>query len=195
MQQALRLFCAIELSDEARGRALEHITRLRRSLPDVRAGWERAEKLHITLKFFGDVEQRIVTDLSLATERAAHSVAPFTLDIAGAGVFVTRGSARVLWLGAQDASGNLKRLHESLERECAAHGFARETRPFHPHLTVARLRQPAGANALAAQHRELGFPAMALHVNELVLMRSELGSNGSRYTPLTRYNLTASGDG
>lgn len=187
-----RLFCAVELSDEVRQHAAQHIARLRNSLPDVRASWDRPEKLHITLKFFGDVEQARVPDLSLAAERAASSVAPFTLAIAGAGVFPPRGAARVLWLGIRDASSNLTRLHAALEDECAAQGFKREERPFHPHLTIARLRQPSGAGRLAAHHIALGFEAAEQNVNGIVLLRSELHPTGSRYTPLSHYRLSSS---
>lgn len=186
-----RLFCAIELSDEVRARAAEHIARLRHSLPDVRAAWDRAEKMHITLKFFGDVEQRRVPELSLATERAAQCASPFTLDIAGAGTFPPRGPALVLWLGVRDASGELAQLRAALEDECAAQGFKREERPFHPHLTIARLRQPAGAGVLAARHRELACQGIEMPVNEIVLLRSELRPNGSLYTPLARHGLRA----
>lgn len=189
-----RLFCAVELSDEVRQRAAEHIARLRNSLPDVRASWDRPEKLHITLKFFGDVEQARAPDLSLAAEHAANSGAPFTLAIAGAGVFPPRGPARVLWLGIRDVSGNLTRLHAALEDECAAQGFTREERHFYPHLTIARLRQPAGAGALAAHHVALGFEAVEQSVTGIVLLRSELHPTGSRYTPLSCHSLTSTGD-
>lgn len=185
----LRLFCAIELSAEVRARAVEHIARLRSQMPDVRASWEREEKLHLTLKFFGDVAQASTPALSQAIELAAKRAAPLTLTIADAGAFPPHGNPRVLWLGVHDSSGSLARLQQILEDECAAADFKREARPFHPHLTIARLRQPAGARALAELHRELGFEAMELTVNEIVLMRSELGPKGSCYTALAHHGL------
>ena len=185
----LRLFYAIELPSEIRERAVEHISQLRLKLPHVRAGWERAEKLHITLKFLGNVEESRAQALSLAAERAIGAFSPFTLAIADAGAFPPRGNPRVLWLGVRDSSGSLTRLQQSLEDECAAAGFKREERSFHPHITIARLRQPAGARELAALHLELGFPAMELTINEIVLMKSDLGPGGSRYTVFTRHRL------
>jgi RNA 2',3'-cyclic 3'-phosphodiesterase len=185
----LRLFCAVELSAEARARAVEHIARLRERLPQARVSWERAEKLHLTLKFFGDVEQGRAQALSEALESAANLGTPFPLHLAGAGAFPPHGAPRVLWLGLSDETGSFARLHQAVERECAAAGFKREERPFHPHLTIARLRQPTGARALAELHRELGFAALELKVNEIVLMRSELDPRGSRYTTLSRHAL------
>jgi 2'-5' RNA ligase len=184
-----RLFCAVELSEEARAAVAAHIARLRGSLPEVRAGWERPEKLHLTLKFFGDTAQERVQALSLAVERAASAFAPFALVAAGTGAFPPRGSARVLWLGLHDASGTLARLQQALENECAAAGLKREERPFHPHITLARPRPSTGARELAALHLATEFPAVEFPVTEVVLIRSELGPKGSRYTALSHHRL------
>lgn len=185
----LRLFCAVELSPEVRARAAAHIARLREKMPHVRAGWEREEKLHITMKFFGAVEHTRADALSQAIDRAAGIVAPFTLNIADAGAFPTHAKPRVLWLGVHDTDGHLSRLYETLEHECAAAGFTRDDRTFHPHITIARLRHPAGTRELADLHRELGFPSIELPVNEIVLMKSELGPKGSCYTALSHHGL------
>jgi RNA 2',3'-cyclic 3'-phosphodiesterase len=188
---SLRLFCAISLSPEVRTRAAQHIAHLRDSLPRVRASWERTEKLHITLKFFGDVEPTRTGSLSDAITRAANNINAFNLVIEGAGFFPTHGNPRVLWLGVHDSHDTLTRLHQTLEDECALSGFNREQRPFHPHVTLARLRQPAGTRQLAALHKETGFAPLELNVNEIVLMKSELGRAGSSYTPLSRHSLSA----
>ena len=188
-----RVFCAIELPEALRSRVGEHTHRLREAFPQVRASWERPEKIHITLKFLGDVEVSRVEELSRAAGRAAAHVEPFELTIAGPGAFPPHGPPRVLWLGIEDASGQLSSLHRSLEDECAAAGFQRDSRPFKPHLTLARIRTPHSARELAAAHRASSFEPQRFNVSELVLMRSELGPSGSRYTPLSRYPLGGRG--
>lgn len=187
----LRVFFAIELPAEIRARAGEHIADLRGRVPDVRAGWERSEKLHLTLKFLGEVEEPRVADLKGAAARAAQSALPFSLRIEGAGAFPPRGLPRILWLGVADDSGALARLQHRLEEECEAEGFQREARPFHPHITIARLRRPEGARRLALLHQEKGFAPAEVPVVDLVLIRSELGPGGSRYTELSRHPLGA----
>ena len=182
-----RVFCAIDLPLDVKSRVAEHAASLRARLPDVRASWEKPEKLHLTLKFLGDVEAARVEELSRAASRAASSVKPFELTIARAGAFPARGAARVLWLGVEDANGRLARLQESLEDECAAAGFAREPRAFKPHLTIARLRTPHGARELADAHRESDFEPQTFKVSELLVIRSELGAGGSRYTTVSRH--------
>jgi 2'-5' RNA ligase len=186
---SLRVFCAVELPEEVREQAADHAARLRERFGEARASWPRAENLHLTLKFLGEIERGRIEALTRAAARAAARSEAFRLTVAGAGAFPPRGPARVLWLGVADASGGLARLHGHLEDECAHEGFTREARPFHPHLTLARLRAPQGARELARLHEEMGFAALAFNVTELVLMRSELGPGGSRYTPLSRHEL------
>jgi 2'-5' RNA ligase len=188
----LRIFCAVELPDELRSRVAERARRLRTEFPDVRASWEKPEKLHITLKFLGDIEHARVEALSGAAARAAASLEPFELTIDEPGSFPPHGQPRVLWLGIVDASGRLALMQRALEAECAAVGFARESRPFKPHLTLARVRSPQGARELAAAHRETPFGPQRFEVSGLVVMRSELGPGGSRYTPLSRHALQRS---
>jgi 2'-5' RNA ligase len=187
----LRVFCAVELPDEPRSRVAERVRRLRAEFPEVRASWERPEKLHITLKFLGDTEPARVEDLSRAAARAVASVEPFELTVDEPGSFPPHGNPRVLWLGIVDASGSLAFMQRELETECAAVSFPREPRPFKPHLTLARIRSPQGARELAAAHRATPFEPQRFEVSELVLMLSELSPRGSRYTPLARHRLGA----
>lgn len=187
----LRVFCAVPLSEEVRARAARHIELLRERAPDIRASWERPEKLHITLKFLGEIEPIRVEALSLAAERAARRTNSFTLSIEGAGAFPPRGLPRVLWLGIKDETGNLAWLQQSLEREAEREGFTRDERAFHPHLTIARLRKPEGARQLAALHQQTGFEAASFPVSKLLVIRSDLGPTGSRYTEISEHSLQA----
>lgn len=191
VDESLRVFCAVELPAEVRAAAAAHVARLRRDFPDARASWVRPEGLHVTLKFIGEVSAARVGDLSRAAAAAVEGSAPFGLSVEEAGTFPPRGAARVLWLGLRDDSGGLARLQQRLETECEAAGFPREPRAFKPHLTLARLRQPEGAYELSEAHRRLTFGPHPFKVSELLVMRSELGPGGSRYTPLSRHALAA----
>ena len=191
-QNLLRLFAAVELSDEARRAAAGHAARLRASSrPGVRVGWEREEKLHLTLKFFGNVGPERAAALSDALARAAANARPFTLSLEATGVFPAPARPAVLWLGLSDPSGELAQLHARLEDECAAAAdFPCERRPFSPHVTLARIRAATHeTRRLARQHLELAFAPVAFQVSEIVLMSSRLGPGGSVYAPLTRHEL------
>ena len=188
-EERWRVFCAVELPPEIRALAAEHVARLRAAVPDARASWPRAENLHLTLKFLGEIARSRVEVLSNAAARAAQNSKAFKLSIEGAGSFPPRGMPRVLWLGVVDSSEGLAQLQSNLEEECVREGFKREERPFHPHLTLARLRAPQHARALVRLHQETGFEAIEFPVTELVVMQSELGPGGSRYTEISRQNL------
>ncbi|HEY0319925.1 MAG TPA: RNA 2',3'-cyclic phosphodiesterase [Pyrinomonadaceae bacterium] len=191
----LRLFCAVELPQEIRAQAARYIATLRESKPRGRVSWDSEEKLHLTLKFFGDVEEGRVTQLAGALERAASLINPFELGLRGTGAFPPAGLPRVLWLGVTDSSGRLDKLHQHIEDECARTGYARERKRFNPHLTIARLRSTEGARSLAALHKSLEFEAPAFPVTEIVLIRSELGAHGSRYTKLKNIGMKSRDEG
>ncbi len=94
---SLRVFCAVELPARARERAAEHAARLRERFSEVRASWPRAENLHLTLKFLGEIEEGRAEALSKAAGRVAEKSRPFKLSIEGAGAFPTaRRPARAL---------------------------------------------------------------------------------------------------
>jgi len=192
----MRIFCAVELPDDVRARVAAHIARLRAAAADLplKISWERVEKLHLTLKFLGEIEAERREALRRAAERAAGGVERFEARLRDGGAFPPRGNPRVLWLGLDDETQAIARLQERLEAECARENFPREARPFHPHITIARIRIPAAASArhLAKLHGEMKFePPASFNVNDLVVMRSELGAGGSRYTPLSRHELKA----
>jgi 2'-5' RNA ligase len=184
-----RLFFAIELPAEVRHKIGEHIEKLRAASPDVRASWTRQDNLHLTMKFFGDVPVADVKRISAAAESAVASANSFELIIGGCGGFPPKGQPRVLWIGTEDPSGTLPKLYTALENECAAAGFPRAERRYHPHLTIARLRQPRGARDLATIHKDMGFDWTTVKVEEICLVRSELSSQGSRYTTLSRHRI------
>jgi 2'-5' RNA ligase len=188
--ESWRLFIAIELPREIRHAIKQHITRLRSECPDVRASWTREENLHLTLKFFGDVAVNRVDTLSDALTRAATHTTQFELVVEGCGVFPPRGKPSVLWIGITPATTPAcLRFYQAVEDACANVGFKRDEREFHPHLTIARLRHPAGARDLAKLHQATEFAPVALKVTNSCLIRSELSSSGSRYTIVARYEL------
>ncbi|HXD30036.1 MAG TPA: RNA 2',3'-cyclic phosphodiesterase [Pyrinomonadaceae bacterium] len=188
-EEIWRVFCAIEFPKQVVESALERISVLRARFPDVTASWIREGNFHLTIEFIGEVPRAKVDRLSGAALRAATNLQTFAISVSGAGSFPKSGPPKVLWLGVEDQSGKLNELHRRLEEECAVEGFAKEDRAFHPHLTIARVRRIAGARELAAAHRELGFSTIEVAVKELLVIRSELSSSGSKYSVVSRHSL------
>lgn len=188
----MRIFVAVELPLSVRELAAERARLLREEFPRVRASWERAEKMHITLKFLGEVEETLLTKIQNAIAAAIKDFQPFEISIEETGAFPPRGAARVLWLGAKDERETLAGIQRKLENEFAKIGFKKENRKFHPHITLARIRTPDGAKDLREKHEQLDFQSDAFIVNEIVLVKSELLPSGSRYTKLSSHKLSES---
>jgi 2'-5' RNA ligase len=184
-----RIFIAVELPADVRHKLTRHIDRLRNELPDVRASWIREQNLHLTIKFFGDILVERVEAASATLKAAANKIQSFEIQIDGCGAFPPQVRPKVLWMGINDPFGSLQRLHGALEDECAKAGFERDQRPFHPHLTIARIRNPQNAHQLAALHEETAFDSLLVKVSDVCLIRSELNSEGSRYTIVARHQL------
>lgn len=185
-----RVFCAVELPAEVRARLEDHVRRLRKEVPDAAASWSRVENIHLTLKFFGNVEVERIERISAAAERAVKESSTFQIGVGETGVFPRPSRPQVLWIGVIDQTGRLSALQEKFEKECAVEGFAKEDRAYKPHLTIARLRKPDGARQLAEAHLQIKFEPGEITVNEVVVFRSELSPKGSRYTPLSRHRVS-----
>ena len=184
-----RVFCAVELPENVKTQLQEHASALRKAYPDVAASWTRIENVHLTLKFFGNVAVDRISAISAAAARTVEAFAPIKISIGQTGVFPKRSRPQVLWIGVGDPLGQLAKLQQHLEDECAAEGFAKEDRAYKPHLTIARIRNPHGARALADTHLETEFEPIALTLSDLVLFRSELSPKGSRYTAISHHPL------
>lgn len=190
-----RIFVAVDISEEARREISEYIENLRRQFPAPRVGWDKPEKLHLTLKFLGDTDDEQLAKLSQAVEETARQISNFKLRIAGTGAFPNRRKARVLWLGVEDEKGSLRKLNEILESECERSSFSRETRDFKAHLTIARLREPEKSKNLVAAHLQGKFEAPEFEVSEIVIYQSELSPQGSRYTVVSRHGFNLENKG
>jgi 2'-5' RNA ligase len=189
MTESWRVFCAIELPAEVRARLADHILRVRKEMPDAAASWSRVENIHLTLKFFGNVEVKRIEKISAVAERVVKQFSRFQIGVGETGVFPRPSRPQVLWIGVSDPSGQLSALQEKFENECAAEGFPKEDRAYRPHLTIARLRKPEDARSLAGAHVKMRFETIEVEIQEVVVFRSELSSKGSRYTPISRVSF------
>jgi 2'-5' RNA ligase len=96
-----------------------------------------------------------------------------------------------LWLGLRESGDALKVLANRMETECETIGFPKENRPFSPHLTIGRVREPHRSRELAEKHAASKFGPVAFVVNEVVVYKSELRPTGSIYSKLAAFPLMA----
>lgn len=184
-----RIFTAIDISDEARRKVSDYIENLRGEFSELRGGWERAEKLHLTLKFLGEVDEKQLKNLTEAVKETAEQFSNFNLQISETGAFPSPRNARILWIGVRDELRNLQRMNEILETECGRKGFEKEKRIFKPHLTIARLLEPQNSKELVEKHLLNDFSLIEYVVSELVVYESRLQKSGSIYSIISKHRL------
>lgn len=150
--------------------------------------WVRPELVHLTLKFLGDVDQSRVAGIVSAMEAAARE--SFGARGGVGGVFPDRGAPRVVWVGLDRGGEECAECFRCLDDGLVRAGFAPESRPFRPHLTVARIKAPDRGDDWSGLLRDLsqGWPEFA--VERIVLWQSVLSACGPTYRKVAEARLT-----
>ncbi len=160
---------------------------LRVAAPELR--WAGHESWHLTLAFLGEVDERRVDELSIRLERAASRHPQQRLSIAGGGAFPSAGRARVVWAGITGDGRALAALAASVAAGARRAGAPPpdEGRKYHPHLTLARCRQPADVRSLAGELAQASGPDWT--ADAICLIRSHLTTGPPRYEQLGSWPL------
>ena len=188
----IRSFLAIALPETIHKRIEDVQGDLKSSHADVR--WVSPGKIHLTLKFFGNIEETVIEPIVKAVEGPARAVSPFPLKVKGIGTFPHWKSPRVIWIGLIDEGDNLVPLQKQVEAELQRIGFDPEGRAFQPHLTLGRVNSARGKEALVQameRYREEEFGEF--EVPKVVLFKSDLKPTGPIYTPLREVGLGIGG--
>lgn len=186
MTERIRTFIAVELPPQVRRGLAQLQERLNQDRPPVR--WVAPDKVHVTLKFLGEIPAERVEVVSECAVRVAAAVAPFEIEATGVGVFPNPNRPRVVWVGVEGDTAALCAFQARLESDLAACGFPPEGRPFSPHLTMGRVRDratPAEARTLGRVVASLDAPSLGRwRVQHITVIRSDLRPEGPIYTPL-----------
>jgi RNA 2',3'-cyclic 3'-phosphodiesterase len=183
----LRLFFAVPVPAEARGRVGELMEHVQQGVGDGRARirWVRVDGLHLTLRFLGPTLATMVPPLEASADALTRSGAPFEVELSGGGAFPSLARPRSLWIGVHEGADRLAALADGLTAAAADCGLFLDTRPFAAHLTIARTDgvrvAPAAAHALEAAADGLD---VRFTVDRVVLFRSILGGGPARYEAL-----------
>lgn len=184
-----RIFIAIDLSADARREVAGHIENLRRAHPEIKVGWERPEKLHITIKFLGGTNTSILETLESKIADIGNSRNRFRLRLSSTGVFPSRSRPRILWIGLDGDVRVASDLGKEIDDVCQGLGFELERREFRSHITIGRIRDPGRSSQVVNMHLEARIEPVEFEVSEIVTYESKLQRTGSVYSVVSAARL------
>ncbi|GAB6059945.1 RNA 2',3'-cyclic phosphodiesterase [Desulfonatronum parangueonense] len=167
---------------------------IRNLKPGLRSkiSWTRPDNWHLTLKFLGEVSPEKLE--SLLGSFQAPLGESFTLQGQGGGFFPDRRRPRVVWVGVGQGMIAVQDLAAETNRRCATQGFVPESRPFQPHLTVARIRQALDDPWASLLSELQGVSWPEIRMDRVVLWQSRLTPVGPCYQPLAEFELQPAND-
>jgi 2'-5' RNA ligase len=182
----MRTFLALEVPPQLLDRIIEVQEKLKHT--DAPIKFVEPDNLHFTVKFFGDVNPDQVEQIKNITTQKLQNVGSFTMHIRGTGVFPNINSARVLWLGVEDAEP-FSNLQQNMDKEWDRMGFRKE-RSYIPHLTIGRVKGGQNKEILIQKIEELENVEIGpIRVEKLILKKSELTPVGPFYTDIAEFFL------
>ena len=188
----MRLFVAIELPPPliAAVEAVSQVLRERisREASRARLTWVTPDRMHVSVRFLGEVAADQGAALTRALTAPLDSPA-FTLSIGSAGAFPGRGAPRALWVALAGGDAALRVVAQEVSSRLETAGIPRESRPFSPHLTLARVREPAGLRPASVLREVTAPPHAGGRIDAITLFESRLSPKGPTYTALLRTPL------
>ncbi|MFJ5715886.1 RNA 2',3'-cyclic phosphodiesterase [Neobacillus sp. NPDC093127] len=189
MEQRNHIFFAVKLPEETKLIMKNHLNQLKEKIPFSR--WVEFQDLHITLAFLGAAppEKRAAAERNV--NEAIKEAAALSLKINKLGFFGMENAPRVLWADTEE-SMELKNIRDKVFSACEKAGFQLETRPFRPHITLARKWNGTAAfqQELLEVWHELQPEPLQFQTNEVVLYQTHLHQT-PKYEVIKRFELQA----
>jgi 2'-5' RNA ligase len=189
----VRLFVGVGLNDEVRAACAEAARNLEDRLRGVRGAsirWIPDENLHVTLAFLGHVDESRAGSI-VSVLGAGWDAGEFPFTLAGAGAFPSSGPPRTLWVSVGAGADRLEELYRVVSGRLSSVGIEPERRPYHPHITIGRVKDASrtAARKVRAVLEGVRVRKASGRVRSVTLFESRLSSAGARYEPLLRVPL------
>lgn len=176
-----RLFVAIDLPESLK----TTLTGICHGIPGTR--WLPPNQLHLTLRFIGDVDNGLFR--AIMDGLSGNDLPPAKCHLRSIGCFPAKGRPRVIWAGVSEEATGLFTLQRHLEKEIRRFGITPEERPFTPHITLARLKDPPKEAVFAFLSKNAEFQGGAFTVTAFHLYSSSLTPKGAIHTLERSYQL------
>lgn len=177
--ETIRTFIALETPASLK-QEIRVIQERLRNISGARVTWVRAEGIHLTLKFLGDVEETKIPELTECVGECARALTRFEIMTTIHGGFPNLRRPKVLWVGV-DGGQRLLQLQCDIERSLEALGFPLERKKFHPHITVGRVRSININSSLSEQYKGITFQRTIWEAVDIRVISSTLKPDGAVY--------------
>jgi 2'-5' RNA ligase len=184
----VRLFAAIPLHDVA-----DSLKEINKEFQDFSHCLKpvKENQFHLTLKFFGNLKSYDAEKVIETFDSWNGSVETFSADLKGLGVFPSFSQPSVIWAGLEDKGGSIEKIYKDCQNIFSSAGFEIDTRIFHPHLTLSRIKKnkhaPDDLKNLIKDYKDHLFST--LQVEHIILYESKLHSYGPEYSEIRKINF------
>lgn len=182
----MRLFFAIDFEDNFKDKITEEINLYRNHTRSIK--WINRRSLHLTLKFLGETSPDVCNAICKDLLTSFETVKQFVITTAETGFFPNKRNPRIFFLNLVFPR-ELNMIHQHLEKNLQLFGFKKENRKFHPHITLARIKQENADNKEIDVLNSLNIKPLTSTINEILLIQSKLTPSGARYTPVQKFSL------
>lgn len=182
-----RIFLALDMIPDEQFR--KELVNIQQSFIEGIIKWVDPDHMHLTIRFFGETEERNIPLISDATMKAVAEIHPFQLTFSSLGVFKSIRQPRVIWIGCNHQTG-LMDLNKKTEIELVRNGFPSENRKFSPHLTLGRIRSLPVQNKLVEvieHYKEYTF--LEQFISRITLYESILKKTGPEYIAIQTFEM------
>ena len=186
-EEVIRTFIAVDLPSSVLEALGQISSQLQEKLPGSSVRWVNYEKMHLTLKFLGDISRENIGMVEKILETEASKKGVMEIGIGGIGAFPKARHPRVIWIGVE-APQDLFDLRRGIEDGVARLGYSYDKYEFTPHLTLGRISRKASARDVrlvgdVLHDFQVGFIGVA-RIEAVHLYKSDLRPDGALYTRL-----------
>ncbi|UCB45604.1 MAG: RNA 2',3'-cyclic phosphodiesterase [Spirochaetota bacterium] len=185
----MRTFLAIDISDEVRKKVAFLIEKFKGIDSGIK--WVDPNNIHITIYFFGEIDENTKEGLETIVETSLKGVSRFSLTVEEISAFPSMRYPRVIWVGIKDESGELGAIFSTVKDGIEERNLPvnRENRAYKPHLTLGRVKRHPG-NRLMREIEKHGTELFgSFTVDSVTLYRSTLTRDGPMYESLRKFSI------
>ncbi len=174
----------------------EHVERLEEETKGIIKGkWTDPQNLHITLQFIGYIDENKAVDIIRNIQTITETYKPFSVKYKSLGAFPSPDKPRILWIGVGEGSTKLKAIAKEIQRINKRSGINPDSKPFHPHVTICRIKEADGKKVAKFIRKYKNFSFGEETVERIALIKSTLTPVNPVYTVIEEFYLRGKKDG